>query len=59
MNHHVEVCTLSCQDICPYPLHYRMAFAFSTILCPRSFGSPCGCLLLNRRVVRVYHVQYR
>ena len=33
-SHHVEVCTLSCRDIDPYPPHHRMAFAFSTVPSP-------------------------
>ena len=45
MSHHVEVGTLSCQDTNPYPPHYKMPFAFSTIPYPHPVGTPCGCLL--------------
>src|SRR5659263_39186 len=38
-------CTLSCWDKNPYPPHYRMAFASSTIPYPHLIGTPCGCLL--------------
>jgi len=38
MKDHVEVCLLSQRmmslPLNPYPVHYRLAFAFSTILCP-------------------------
>ena len=47
-----EVCTVtSWNDIAlrlnPYPLHYKTAFAFSTILCPPSNGLPCGRLAIT------------
>ena len=35
-----EVCTLSGQDINPYPTHYRLAFAFSGILYPLAYRLP-------------------
>ena len=46
-----EVCTVAGWDDValrrnPYPLHYRTAFAFSTILCPPSIGLPYGRLAI-------------
>ena len=49
-----EVCTVTSWDNValwrnPYPLHYRTAFAFSTILCPPSLGFPYGRLAIAGR----------
>jgi len=49
-----EVCTVISWDNValwrnPYPLHYRTAFAFSTILCPPSLGFPYGRLAIAGR----------
>ena len=35
-----EVSTLSGQDINPYPIHYKLAFAFSGILYPLAYRLP-------------------
>ena len=35
-----EVCTFSGQDINTYPIHYRLAFAFSGILYPLAYRLP-------------------
>src|SRR5699024_9386462 len=52
ISHHVEVYTLSCWAILPYPSYYRLAFAFSTIPYPHSISSPCDYLLAGSTSVR-------
>ena len=43
---------------CPYPTHYRLAFAFSIFLTRSPFGFPCGRLAvsLTHGRLRAYHV---
>jgi hypothetical protein len=60
----VEVCTLSCRVLLlalnSYPLHYREAFAFSTLPCPqpRRLASRLAFLSFSKGRLRVFHVSH-